>query len=205
MPRGIYPHLPHQGYQKGHTTSEETRQKIRKSLTGRKFSEERKAKMKGMHNSPATEFKKGLIPWSKGRKLSPEHREKCIKTLQNKGGPEHPSWIDGRYYNDRAEYNRFSANRRRARKIKNGGSHTLEEWQFLKEAFDNSCISCGKTEPYIRLTEDHIVPLSLGGNDDIENIQPLCFKCNIVKHAKVMDFRESWCMGKGFKSENGNK
>ncbi len=31
---------------------------------------------KGYHTSPSTEFKKGMISWMKGKKMSPEHREK---------------------------------------------------------------------------------------------------------------------------------
>lgn len=35
-----------------------------------------KNKLKGKHNSPSTEFKKGMTPWMNGRKMSEEHREK---------------------------------------------------------------------------------------------------------------------------------
>ena len=51
-----------------------------KKSSGYNHSEEQKYKWsierKGKHNSPSTEFKKGLTPWMKGRKMSEEHREK---------------------------------------------------------------------------------------------------------------------------------
>ena len=46
-----------------------------------------------------------------------------------------------------------------------------------------------KQEPFIKLSVDHIVPLSLGGSNDISNIQPLCRACNSIKWAKIIDFR----------------
>jgi 5-methylcytosine-specific restriction endonuclease McrA len=39
------------------------------------------------------------------------------------------------------------------------------------------------------LTEDHVVPLSLGGSNDIDNIQPLCKSCNSSKRGRHIDYR----------------
>lgn len=63
------------------------------------------------------------------------------------------------------------------------GSHTLEEWEQLKDKFNNKCAICGRET---KLTKDHIMPLSKGGDNYISNIQPLCRNCNSKKHNKLI-------------------
>jgi hypothetical protein len=77
-----------------------------------------------------------------------------------------------------------------SRKTKNGGAHSRREWlqQLSKYA---ACPLCrrewdsiphrpDKRYRYV-WTKDHIVPLNQGGNDTIQNIQPLCYQCNSSK------------------------
>jgi len=79
---------------------------------------------------------------------------------------------------------RFRNQRYKARKRNAEGSHTFGEWELLKRQYGYTCPACGKMEPEIKLTEDHIISLSKGGSDWIENIQPLCVKCNTIKMTK---------------------
>jgi 5-methylcytosine-specific restriction endonuclease McrA len=72
------------------------------------------------------------------------------------------------------------------------GRHTNEEWETLKGHFNYRCLSCGYYEPEIRLTKDHVLPISQGGSDSIDNIQPLCLGCNCMKMSIGIDFRELW-------------
>lgn len=80
-------------------------------------------------------------------------------------------------------------NARRARKLEAEGSHTEEEWQELKAFYDFKCLCCGQREPDIKLTRDHIIPLTQGGSDSIDNVQPLCARCNSKKSNKHIDYR----------------
>jgi 5-methylcytosine-specific restriction endonuclease McrA len=78
------------------------------------------------------------------------------------------------------------------RRTENGGSHTKEEWIALKSAFYFCCLSCGRREPDVMLCRDHVIPVSKGGSNTIDNIQPLCKSCNSSKGAKSIDFRCLW-------------
>lgn len=80
-------------------------------------------------------------------------------------------------------------NNRRFRQIENGGKITREEWKELKERYGHTCLRCKRKEPEIKLTLDHVLPLSLGGKNFIENAQPLCLSCNSSKGGKHIDYR----------------
>jgi 5-methylcytosine-specific restriction endonuclease McrA len=81
------------------------------------------------------------------------------------------------------------SNRRRAKEHAASGSHSIAEWLALKAHYDYTCLCCGRGEPAIELTRDHVIPLDKGGSDDIANIQPLCRSCNGTKGAQIIDYR----------------
>jgi len=137
-----------------------------------------------IHNKPhsketkkrLSEFFKGKSSPMKGRHLSQGTKEKIRKAFL---GKKSSLWKDGR--SSKPGYESFRCFRRYVRKKGNGGSHTLEEWKELKKKYNYRCAICEKKEPEIKLTEDHILSLKLGGNDNIDNIQPLCGSCNSKK------------------------
>lgn len=72
------------------------------------------------------------------------------------------------------------------------GSHTFEEWEEVKKKYNYRCAMCKGAEPFLSqkiqcLTEDHIIPIIKGGSNFIDNIQPLCHKCNCIKKDKILD------------------
>jgi len=62
------------------------------------------------------------------------------------------------------------------------GYHTELEWQAILREHNHSCAYCQNTE---NIERDHIIPLSKGGTEMADNIQPLCRTCNRKKHAKL--------------------
>lgn len=75
---------------------------------------------------------------------------------------------------------------RRTKQTEAGGSYTAAEWKALCEQYDNRCLCCGQKE---KLTADHVVPVIRGGSSNIDNIQPLCGRCNSSKGANATDYR----------------
>ena len=74
--------------------------------------------------------------------------------------------------------------RRRARK--KGNESRPYDFKTICEHYGNKCARCGNK---IKLTIDHIKPISKGGPDIASNIQPLCRKCNSSKGVREIDYR----------------
>ena len=69
---------------------------------------------------------------------------------------------------------------------KSKGTHSKQEWQALVDVCGHSCVRCGATG---HLDKDHIKPVYQGGSDGIDNLQPLCAKCNASKGPEDTDHR----------------
>jgi uncharacterized protein YdaU (DUF1376 family) len=66
-------------------------------------------------------------------------------------------------------------------------SHSPEDWQALIEVCGAACCRCKRDD--VELVKDHIKPIYQGGSDGIENLQPLCRRCNSSKGPDTTDLR----------------
>lgn len=66
------------------------------------------------------------------------------------------------------------------------GHHSREAFELMKRMYDYTCPACGRREPEIKLTRDHICPVAKGGTSFIENIQVLCEECNRRKGTDII-------------------
>lgn len=111
------------------------------------------------------------------RKNNPE-RYRVYRSKYNKKWKKTPAGIAS---------HKAAKNRRKARMRGNGGAFTGTQFKELCDRFGGRCLACGVVG--VDLTVDHVVPLSKGGGNGIENIQPLCHGCNVKKNDQTIDYR----------------
>ena len=67
------------------------------------------------------------------------------------------------------------------------GNGSSNRWRKIRDQIikrDGCCQMCGTEE---RLSVDHIVPRTLGGDDNPSNLQVLCSSCNSAKGGRFFD------------------
>ena len=74
-------------------------------------------------------------------------------------------------------------NKKKENENRDGISLKLRFEVFKRDKF--VCQYCGVCGPNVELEVDHIIPVSRGGTDDIDNLKTACFKCNRGKGDKV--------------------
>ena len=124
---------------------------------------------------------------AKWRQLHPGLTTKRVQEWRNKH-PEEARANRRKWAKENPLKNKICHINNSAKRRKAIGFFTPEQWEAKKKEYHYFCPACGKKEPDIKLTVDHIHPLILGGSNFIENIQPLCMPCNSRKNAKIIKY-----------------
>jgi 5-methylcytosine-specific restriction endonuclease McrA len=125
----------------------------------------------------------------RAKKFYIENKERILEDAKvyRKNNLDHIKKVKKEYNKEHVREKRIRENYRRAKKKNNGGMYTAKEWDDLCEKYNNKCLGCNKDN--VKLTADHVIPISQGGSNNIDNIQPLCASCNSIKSIKTIDYR----------------
>lgn len=127
---------------------------------------------------PVGEFYLTHVPREPGRKRPDVVCKECVKAAGKARRETHPEpkrerQIDPAYW-------RAATRKRRAHKADAQINDLMpSEWDALVAAVGGRCIYCGDTPPI--LCQDHVVPISHGGNHTLANVVPACGSCNSSK------------------------
>lgn len=107
-------------------------------------------------------------------KINAYHRKYYTTVGREKMNEIRRKWSktpNGRLMSQKKGYKRRSI-------LKNIGVHSNEEWLLVVDKQKGLCNICKEQK---KLTKDHIIPLTKGGMNTIDNIQGLCHSCNARK------------------------
>jgi 5-methylcytosine-specific restriction endonuclease McrA len=127
-----------------------------------------------------------ILEWSKN--YYSKYKEQYIKRYKGK--------YRNKYKEKSKEYNhkwrqknkekiRIYKIKRENKKINLPSNLTSEQWEKINKSFNNCCAYCGKSG---KMTVEHFIPISKGGEFTINNILPVCLSCNSSK--KDRDFKK---------------
>ena len=115
----------------------------------------------------------------------PFHRRKERDLWESRCLPCHAAYYRAYHQKNSLRFKplyRQSKARRRAHKYAAPiNDFTAAQWREMQDVWDHRCTYCGKRAKG-HLTQDHLTPLSKGGNHTASNVVPACKSCNSKKH-----------------------
>lgn len=69
----------------------------------------------------------------------------------------------------------------RPKKVMERKHYTKDVREMIYNNADERCYLCGRKITYKDMSLDHVIPLAMGGADEVENLTCTCFTCNQFK------------------------
>jgi 5-methylcytosine-specific restriction endonuclease McrA len=150
--------------------------------------EKHKASVKKYHSKPEVRAKlrEKHVSWL----LDPDNQLKAKLATKRwrENNPEkvkalYKSWVESnrdrvRGLNQKWNTEHPEHHRRRYDALKNS-DFSFEQWLDILDQFGHCCVYCGRGDK--KLTMDHVIPISKGGEHSKENVVPACRSCNSKK------------------------
>lgn len=154
------------------------------SSCGCKRAEVNREQAKKYHDIPCYQSCGSLVmaPIRVNRKLCRDCKRKSTNASARKYRREKYSEKAAWYVSDWVKKNpdKSAAIKRQYRARKRGaeGVCTSDEWKEILQKYANKCVDCGRSEPEIKMTVGHAIPLKRGGSNWPKNLIPQCMSCN---------------------------
>lgn len=105
--------------------------------------------------------------------------------------PPQETFSHEKHYNGYYDSSRVNARKRQYRLTiaREKGRHTKKQWLEMVSFFENTCCRCLGESNLSYVEKDHILPIYMGGSDGLDNLQPLCARCNSSKGNEQIDWR----------------
>ena len=118
-----------------------------------------------------------------------KNNKECLKQYYQEYYQEHKEEIKEykkQYYKDNPDKVFNQSTKRRLLEEKQGNGITKEQWLEMMEFFDWKCAYSGIQLNKNNRSIDHIIPISLGGENEIWNLIPMLKSYNSSKHTDDM-------------------
>ena len=79
--------------------------------------------------------------------------------------------------------------------VRRRSQHGKEIRKYIYDKADGRCELCGRKILQTEMTIDHVIPLAMGGRDEIENMQCVCRMCNQLKDNLLPEEYADWIKG----------
>lgn len=158
--------------------------KDKKKELSKKYREENKEKMREYYKNYYENNKERLQIYNKEYRIEHAVELSMKRKKYMKDNPE-------KIFNDRQKHRGYND-------INLIDEITKEQWQIMLEFFDNKCAYSGEELTEDNFSIDHIIPLSKGGSNSINNIVPCTRSVNLSKWNYDL---EDWYNNKEFFSD----